>query len=140
MVQKSGDGSEVEEHALFPVTQIEQMVHTFYGLVREDAVLGPIFSARIKDWPTHLGRMVLFWRAVLRGERNFQMSPRGGPPALHQAIDELSHAHFDRWLGLFFGVVDEVYAPLAAQRVKETARGIAGSLSRHLPPRESDPG
>ena len=118
----------------FSVSRIEEMVHRFYGQVREDDLLGPVFESRVTDWTTHLGRMVLFWRSVLRGEGLFRISPRGGPPSLHQAIDELSYAHFERWLTLFSGVVDEVYPADAAAEVKVAARGIAASLSRHLPP------
>ncbi|MFT5429507.1 MAG: hemoglobin [Myxococcota bacterium] len=117
----------------FPVDRIEHMVHTFYGRVREDEVLGPIFASRITDWPHHLGRMVQFWRAVLRSEAAFSMSERGSPPVLHRQIDELARPHFKQWLGLFFTVVDETYHPDDAVEVKAAAQRIAGSLSRHLP-------
>lgn len=119
-----------------PVPHIETMVDTFYAKVREDEVLGPIFERRIEDWPLHLERMVLFWRAVLRSEPTFKISERGAPPILHQRIVELEAMHFDRWLGLFRDVVDQTYPEPHAQRVREAARRIANALSRHLP-RES---
>lgn len=116
------------------VAQIEQMVHQFYARVREDALLGPVFARHIERWPPHLERMVLFWRAVLRSERLFGMSPRGGPQALHQAIEALQIAHFERWLTLFAEVVDEIYAPAVAAQVKSAAARSARALSRHLSP------
>lgn len=121
---------------LFPVSHIEQMVDTFYARVQEDEELGPIFEKRIDDWPTHLGRMVKFWRAVLRSEPGFTPSSRGAPPVLHRRIEELRQEHFERWLGLFGDVVDEIYAPNARDQVKEAAARIATALSRHLPPED----
>ena len=117
----------------FPVEKIERMVHDFYGKVREDAVLGPIFEKRIEDWPTHLGRMVSFWRGVLRSEPTFAPSERGAPPILHRGIEELERAHFARWLGLFGEVADATYDAHAAAVVKGAAARIAMALSRHLP-------
>lgn len=117
---------------LFPVHQIEQMVEEFYGRVRQDEELGPIFDRRIDDWPLHLGRMVKFWRAVLRSEPSYSPSPRGAPPVLHRRIDELRPEHFQRWLRLFGEVVDETYVPGARAHVKNAAARIATALSRHL--------
>jgi hemoglobin len=117
----------------FPVPQIEQMVHQFYGRIREDQILGPIFARRIHDWPVHLSRMVLFWRAVLRAERGFVMSPKGSPPILHRQIEELERVHFARWLALFGEVVNDLFSPDAAAEVKHAAARIADSLGRHLP-------
>lgn len=117
---------------LFPVCLIEQMVEEFYARVRQDPELGPIFAKRIDDWPTHLQRMVRFWRAVLRSEPSYSPSPRGAPPILHRRIDELRAEHFQRWLRLFGEVVDETYAPSARDHVKNTAARIATALSRHL--------
>ena len=118
---------------LFPVEDIEALVHRFYGRVQEDPELAPVFGKRIDAWPEHLERMVLFWRAILRGERTFKPLPRGGPPLLHRQIEELSRDHFRRWLALFGDTVDELFEGPAAARVKESARRIAASLSRHLP-------
>ena len=118
---------------LFPVGQIEQMVDEFYARVQQDPELGPIFAKRIDDWPEHLGRMVRFWRAVLRSEPSYSPSPRGAPPVLHRRIEELRKEHFQRWLHLFGEVVDETYAPSARAHVKNAAARIATALSRHLP-------
>lgn len=118
----------------FAVEQIERMVHEFYGRVREEPTLGPIFAARITDWPHHLDRMVNFWRAVLRSEPTFTPSERGAPPMLHRQITELQIAHFDIWLGLFGVVVDGIFAPDEAILVKEAAQRIGYALSRHVQP------
>ena len=44
---------------------IDDLVENFYGKIREDDLLGPIFAERIADWPPHLARMKTFWRSVL---------------------------------------------------------------------------
>lgn len=116
----------------FSLERIERMVGQFYDRVRDDDLLGPVFDSRIEDWDPHLARMVLFWRAILRSERVFTMSLRGGPPALHRSIDELSLSHFERWLSLFSEVVDDIYEAGPAAEVKQAAAGIGGALSRHL--------
>ncbi len=35
---------------------IRDVVHAFYGRIREDALLGPIFGRAIADWDRHLAR------------------------------------------------------------------------------------
>ncbi len=118
----------------FAVEQIERMVHEFYGRVRTEPVLGPIFERRIDDWPHHLDRMVGFWRAVLRSEPTFAMSERGSPPILHRQIDGIEVAHFERWLALFGEVVNGIFGAIDAADVKAAAQRIGGALSRHLGP------
>ncbi|HMA06231.1 MAG TPA: group III truncated hemoglobin [Ramlibacter sp.] len=55
--------------------EVSELVHTFYGHVRDDAVLGPIFGRHVKDWDTHLARMVDFWSSALRGTARFRGTP-----------------------------------------------------------------
>lgn len=76
---------------------IDRMVESFYARIREDEVLGPIFAARIADWPPHLARMKTFWGAVLRESGGFS----GNPMAKHVAIPGIEQAEFERWLALF---------------------------------------
>lgn len=113
---------------------ISEMVHRFYGRVREDDVIGPVFARRIENWTPHLERMVDFWRTILLGEALFRISPRGGPPVLHKQIEELEYAHFDRWLQLFGEVAAEVFSPEAASIVVSRATQIGAALSAHLEP------
>ena len=119
----------------FDTGSIHALVHSFYDRVREDETIGPVFAARIDDWPWHLDRMVLFWRSVLRGEALYMPHERGGPPLLHMQIDELEHAHFDRWLELFAHTAQRVFPPEAAEVVVQRARQIGRVLASHLPPR-----
>lgn len=104
---------------------IDQLVEAFYGKVREDGLLGPIFAARISDWPPHLSRMKAFWRSILHNSGEFS----GNPMLKHLAIPGLEPRHFSRWLELFYATLREAEGDRAAtELVGSRARMIADSL------------
>ena len=104
---------------------IDQVVETFYGKIRADELLGPIFAERITDWPVHLARMKSFWRSVLHNSGEFT----GNPMIKHLAIPGLELKHFAHWLDLFYETLQEVEPSSAAtQLVGTRARMIADSL------------
>lgn len=117
----------------FDEDAIHALVHVFYGKVREDSELAPVFNRRVNDWPHHLERMCQFWSAVLLGERVYRPRPEGGPPALHRRIDELTHAHFDRWLELFERTAEALFEPPLVEELMGRARHMRMNLSSHLP-------
>lgn len=104
--------------------EIAVLVHSFYGRVRADAVLGPIFDAHVKDWDTHLAKMVDFWSSTLRGTARF----RGTPMPRHVALPGLTADLFDRWLALF----DETTASLANPDMRERANDLARRIAESL--------
>ncbi|HEX6860969.1 MAG TPA: group III truncated hemoglobin [Caulobacteraceae bacterium] len=103
---------------------ISDVVETFYGRVREDEVLGPIFNARVEDWPEHLAKLKDFWSSVLLMTGRF----KGRPMPVHAAIPDIGRAEFDHWLALFARTVDEVCPPRAAALFRQKSRMIAESL------------
>ncbi len=102
---------------------IERLVHGFYAKVRSDAVLAPVFEARIQDWEPHLGRMCAFWSSVALMTGRYQ----GTPMAKHAPLP-VDAGHFDRWLSLFETTAQELCPPQAATHFVELARRIAASL------------
>jgi hemoglobin len=113
-------------------TDIEQLVDTFYGQVRADDRLGPIFNdvARV-DWATHLPKMYAFWDAVLFGVPGF----KGNPLATHHALAQhapLTAREFDRWVALFHRSVDLLFAGPTAEEAKRRAQQIAATMLYHL--------
>ena len=48
--------AEIVERTGITEAMIERLVRGFYARVRTDAVLAPIFDARIRDWEPHLSR------------------------------------------------------------------------------------
>lgn len=103
---------------------IERLVHAFYARVRADAVLGPIFEARLAGrWDAHLGKMVDFWSSVVLKSGRYA----GNPHMAHQKLG-LAPEHFARWLALFESTVATVCAGPAAALFIDRAHRIADSL------------
>lgn len=102
---------------------IRRLVHAFYDRVRADAVLGPVFAARITDWGPHLERMCAFWSSVALMTGRYH----GRPMPAHAPLP-VSGAHFDRWLDHFARTAAEICPPAAAALFVEKARTIAASL------------
>jgi len=102
---------------------IDAVVETFYGRVRADPLIGPVFDARIADWGPHLAQMKLFWSSVALSTGVYQGRPM--PKHLPLPVDA---AHFDRWLELFEATTRDLCPPAAADHFMERARRIAESL------------
>jgi len=102
---------------------IDRLVRAFYARVRSDALLGPIFEARIREWEPHLQRMCAFWSSVALMSGVYH----GSPMAMHMRLS-VDAAHFDRWLALFEDTAYEICPPVAAEHFVERAQRIAESL------------
>ena len=102
---------------------IERLVRGFYRRVREDALIGPVFAARIGDWEPHLARMCAFWSSVALMTGSYH----GQPMQKHLPLP-VDAAHFDRWLALFEATARELCPAAAADHFIERARRIAESL------------
>lgn len=107
---------------------IRRQVHTFYGRVRQDEVLGPVFDAAIEDWDEHLAKLCDFWSSVLLATRRFG----GSPMAAHARRPGIKDEHFARWLELFAQTAQEVCPPDAAALFVEKSRMIGRSLQLGL--------
>jgi hemoglobin len=106
---------------------IERFVRAFYAKVRTDALLGPVFAARIRDWEPHLQRMVAFWSSIALMTGRYH----GTPMAKHLPL-AVDAEHFDRWLALFEDTARELCPPAAEQHFVERARRIAESMELGL--------
>lgn len=109
---------------------IRQVVHGFYGRIRKDALLGPIFEGVIADnWNHHLAKMCDFWSSVLLMTGRYEGRPM--PAHIKIRVAEsmgLDAAHFDHWLTLFRATVRELCPPQAAALFEDRAQRIASSL------------
>ena len=93
---------------------IQLLVDTFYGKVRKDPLIGPIFNGVIADrWPQHLAKMYRFWQTVLFDEYTYSGSPF--PPHAQLPV---SQQHFDTWLGLWHGTIDQFFTGEKASEAK----------------------
>ena len=102
---------------------ITRLVHSFYGRVREDATLGPVFAAEVEDWDAHLRTLVDFWSSVALMTARYD----GRPMPAHVKLD-VGEAHFARWLELFRETAREVCTPEAAELFIGKAENIARSF------------
>ena len=121
---------------------IAEIVRRFYGRVRADDLLGPMFESRIDDWEAHLAKLCDFWSSVLLMTGRF----KGAPMAAHVRIEGLGAGHFERWLGLWRQTAREVCPPAAAALFIARAEMIARSFQLgisvargELPPQGSSP-
>ena len=115
--------AEIVERTGIDEAMIETLVHRFYARIREDALLGPIFEARIADWGPHLERMCAFWSSVALMTGRYH----GQPMRIHMPLP-IDAEHFDRWLALFEATARETCPPAAADHFMERARRVAESL------------
>jgi hemoglobin len=114
---------EIVERTGIDDAMIERLVRRFYERVREDALLGPIFAARVADWESHLQRMFAFWSSVALMTGHYH----GQPMMVHMPLP-VDARHFDRWLALFGETAREICPPAAADHFLERAGRIAESL------------
>ena len=103
------------------IDDIRQLVDAFYGKVRKDGLIGPVFIGVIRDqWPVHLEKMYRFWQTVLLEEHTYYGSPF--PPHTKMPLES---KHFDTWLGLWRATVDELFAGPRAAEAKWRAERMA---------------
>lgn len=107
---------------------IRTLVHAFYGRVRRDEVLGPIFNVAVDDWDAHLAKLCDFWSSVLLMTGRF----KGSPMAAHARNPAIRDEHFARWLALFERTAVEVLPAPAAALFVEKSRMIGQSLALGL--------
>lgn len=109
---------------------IKLLVDTFYNKVNADALLAPVFNefAHV-DWLAHLPRMYDFWSSLLLHTSRYR-----GQPFLKHIPLPIGGEHFQRWLTLFLGTVDELFAGPVADEAKLRAQNIAYVFESRLRP------
>jgi Truncated hemoglobins len=102
------------KRAIETMEDIRLLVDTFYGKVRKNPLIGPIFDEVIGDqWPVHLEKMYRFWQTVLFGEHTYHGTPF--PPHAQLPVDR---QHFDTWLALWHGTLDQLFTGEKAAEAK----------------------
>lgn len=112
--------------------EIETLVNTFYDRVRGDEVLGFIFNEVAQtNWIAHLPKMYAFWETVLFRSGGYT----GNPLAAHARLVPLTtmgREQFDRWLMLFRGTVDDLFAGEKAEHIKNCAEDMANVIHARI--------
>lgn len=113
------------DHPLVDRPFIDALVRDFYGKVRSDARLGPIFAGVIGDhWEPHLAKMTDFWSAVILKNGAYS----GRPVPAHLKLKQVVPEDFDIWLGYFRQTAIERCQPEVAAVFIDRAERIARSL------------
>ena len=112
-------------HDISSIDDIKKMVDSFYGKVRQDDLLAPIFDGVIGDkWPIHLEKMYRFWQTILLSDHTYYGSPF--PPHAKLPINK---NHFERWLQLFYATIDTYFEGEKADEAKWRAQKMAEMFS-----------
>jgi hemoglobin len=111
---------------------IRRLLNLFYGRVRRDALLGPVFARALgtsdAEWARHLVRLTDFWSSVMLRNGRYH----GDPFSTHLRLPDLEPAMFDRWLTLFGESCADVLTPDVGEAFRERAHRIARSLRMGL--------
>ena len=111
----------MQQKDILTLDDVKNLVDTFYGKIREDELLAPIFNERIEDrWPEHLEKMYRFWQTVLLGEQTYY-----GAPFVPHAQLPVSNRHFDQWVRIFNETVDSLFSGEKADEAKWRGQKMA---------------
>lgn len=103
------------------IADVEKLVHTFYGKVKNNELLFAVFDPIIQDnWPAHLQKMVRFWSTLLLYTHEY----KDDPLTKHLPLP-LTRKHFETWLSLFNETLDDLFAGEIAENAKKRAFSIA---------------
>ncbi|WP_417360710.1 group III truncated hemoglobin [Galbibacter sp.] len=106
---------------IISLEDIKRLVDVFYGKVRKDALLSPIFEEVIGDhWDTHLNKMYQFWQTVLLEEHTYY-----GSPFLPHIKLPIKKQHFDQWLLLFNETLDTEFTGEVKEQASWRAQKMA---------------
>jgi hemoglobin len=101
------------------------LVRDFYGRVRHDARLGPIFAEVVQEnWEPHLEKMTDFWCSVILKDGSYS----GRPVPAHLKLKQVREEDFELWLYHFRDTAEERCPPGVAATFIERAERISRSL------------
>lgn len=111
-------------HPLVDRAFIGALVRDFYGRVRSDRRLGPIFASQIRgDWEPHLEKMTDFWCSVILKNGVYN----GRPVPAHLKLKQVRRRTSTYGLGIF-ATPSKTAARLRSRTCSSTApRGSRGA-------------
>lgn len=112
---------------------VELLINTFYGAIRQEKVLGPIFNKVIDNWDDHLTLLADFWETNLF----FVSKYKGNPAQVHRRVDQeeggtITQDHFFRWITLWTQTTDHLFEGERANMAKQRARKMSTHLYIHI--------
>ena len=111
---------------------VERLVRAFYTKALTDPIIGFIFTDVAKlDLEEHVPQITSFWETVLLGAQSYSGGAFAPHASLHRKVT-LREGHFERWLQLWFGTVDELFAGERANLAKVHALRVAHAFHGRL--------
>ena len=119
---------ETQPTDILNLEDVKILVNDFYGKIRDNKLLSPIFNGVIKDnWPAHLEKMYGFWQTILLDTPVYN-----GSPFLKHAKLPIQKEHFDTWIGLFNETVDAHFTGEKANEAKWRAEKMSEMFQHKL--------
>lgn len=110
----------------------ERLVREFYTRAFDDDIIGWLFTdVAHLDLEAHVPQITSFWETILLGERTYFGSPFPPHADLHAKV-QLRSGHFGRWLALWQGTVDDLFAGEKAELAKAHAMRVAQAFYQRL--------
>ena len=107
---------------------IEQLVLQFYEKVKVDSTIGFIFTEVVQmNWEKHIPVIVDFWETILLDNPVYTKNAMEVHYDLNNRMP-LQKDHFDSWVHLFTGTVDDLFEGRIAELAKTRARSIAAVM------------
>lgn len=107
---------------------IEKLVDTFYDKIKNDTVIGYLFTDVAKvNWELHLPKMYDFWENILFYTANYEGNPMVKHKELHSK-STMTEAHFNHWNTIFNQTVDLLFEGSKAEEIKNRAANIAMAM------------
>ena len=132
----SGDLRDIETRE-----DIERLVRAFYSQALTDPIIGFIFTDVAQlDLEEHVPQITSFWETILLDGDSYRGGVFGRHADLHAKVG-LRHGHFERWLQLWFGTVDDMFAGEKANQAKVHALRVGQAFHQRLQafPSPADP-
>jgi hemoglobin len=114
--------------------KLRTLLWHFYADVRQHQVIGPIFNARIQNWPEHVSKIAEFWARAAGGPSNYT----GQMPLKHLSLG-LEPQHFAAWLQLWDWNCQRHLPPAEAAELSALAHGIGQRLRQIVGAAPRDP-
>jgi hemoglobin len=107
---------------------IERLVDAFYVKIKADKEISYFFDevAQVK-WEEHLPKVCAFFENILFYSGDYE----GNPMVTHENLNhksKVSPTHFNLWNKHFVSTVDELFAGVKAEEIKERAINIAAAM------------
>jgi hemoglobin len=111
---------------------VERLVRAFYSKAMSDPIIGFIFTDVAKlDLEAHVPQITSFWETILLDAKTYSGGAFRPHAELHAKVG-LRHGHFERWLKLWFGTVDEMFRGDRANLAKVHALRVGTAFHHRL--------